>query len=145
MESAFVYVSSGTEKTHLTDEVEVTPELDADEDELLDGALLQDVRGVRLVVQLETLLPPGGDRRLALAGVFLDLLRATEIDFVPDTSRPTARFRVVADLRHRMTLRAAREGTLRHRHRLRFKSLQRYAPDDALLTDLITVPIADIG
>lgn len=134
MESAFEWTSSATTRRYLTDRATIGSKLDANEYNLADKTTEQDVRGVRLLVQLQAILEEQTGSPRNATEIYLDLIRGTEIHFYPDADK-TLSFRVLPDLSHKYTLLATQLGVLRQGRMLKFKSQQWYEPTDPLLDD----------
>ena len=150
MESAFTWTGGAQgggdlTRRHLTDRVRIVPEADADAYDVLvsDGAVERavDVRGVWLVLEVETSAPAGlsgaaGGEGRSMRGVWLDLLAGQEIRYRPDADDAAVEIAVVPDVSHTPTLYAARYGQLLPGAVLRLRSKQLLDPGAQVLRDL---------
>jgi hypothetical protein len=130
MQFRFEWTSSGTTRDYLTDQVQVTPELDGDEFTYADWSTDFELRRVRLLIEITALLEETTGSPRNATEIWTDLIRGTEITFHPDPARRDITIPVVIDLTHQPTLMATRLGFLRQTRTLKLKSKKWYEPTD---------------
>jgi hypothetical protein len=131
MQFRFEWTSSGTTRDYLTDAVQVTPELDGDEYTYADWSTDFELRRVRLLIEITSLLEETTGSPRNATEIWVDLIRGTEITFHPEPARITNTIPVVPDLTHQHTLMATRLGRLQQTRTLKLKSEEWYKPSKA--------------
>ena len=145
MRSAFRWTGvGGTTREHVTDAATVSAEPDGDTYEVitaLGAETVTDVRGIWLVVTVDTSAPGGldgadGGSGRTLRQVWLDLLGGQAIAWQPDVTAPDVQIAVVPDLRHMAKLYDVRAGGHVPGDVLKLRSRILYAPDSPTVLDL---------
>lgn len=129
-----------TDRHFMTDRVDISPKVDADEYTYRDGTVEQDVRRVRLLVTVQAIFDAvshdGTPADPYTANeLYVDMMRQSSITFQPDVSKSLS-VPVVPDLTHSPTLVVIRTGTLLQGRTLKMKSDRWYKPEHSIFDAL---------
>lgn len=141
MQSKFEWTASGEVERYLTDQVRADKQTDGDEYTMVDWSTFQDVRRVRLLIQVTAVFeemsasgPVASASASAPADIYRRLINGENLRFYPDADQATS-IEVVPDLTKKFTVLAVKQGMVVRGRALSLKSKTWLQPDAAILDD----------